>query len=128
MQRVHPAIIMLFGGFMLLAASFFPNSGGKPISDKSLQGTLLLCIHEKQTPKVDETIAIRNAPAFVNEHGFSGFLVIDQDDPSWQDVIKTAASRNVTPPLLAAGVTEDRKVTGLRKVVPWQNGLEDILR
>lgn len=120
-------LAVIFLSIFLLGSGLLLRSKS-PTSDESLKGTLLLCIHEKQTPSVDEVIAIREAKSFVEKHGFKGWLVIDKDDPNWQEVITKAASLKVEPPLLAAADTADNKVTGLKKVVKWQNGLEDILK
>jgi hypothetical protein len=120
-------LAVIFLSIFLLGSGLLLRSKS-PTSDESLKGTLLLCIHEKQRPSVDEVIAIREAKGFVEKHGFKGWLVIDQDDPNWQEVIAKAASLKVEPPLLAAADTADNKVTSLKKVVKWQSGLEDILK
>jgi len=125
-NKPGPLAVIFLALFLFGASYLLPSK--LPTSDESLKGTLLLCVHEKQTPSVDEVIAIREAKSFVEKHGFKGWLVIDQDDPNWQEVIAKAASLKVEPPLLAAAEIADNKVTGLRKVVKWQNGLEDILK
>jgi hypothetical protein len=125
-NKPGPLAVIFLALFIFGASYLLPSK--LPTSDESLKGTLLLCIHEKQTPSVDEVIAIREAKSFVEKHGFKGWLVIDKDDPNWQEVVAKAASLKVEPPLLAAADTADNKVTGLKKVVKWQNGLEDILK
>jgi hypothetical protein len=121
-------IAIILGSLMLLAAAWIPSSGGTVVQDDKLKGTLLICIHEKQTPTIDEVLAVREAKSFVTANNFSGWLVIDKDDPNWKPVVDKAASRQIDPPLLAAGVVENGKLTTLIKVVKWQNGLEDILK
>lgn len=125
-NRNGPLLVVFLALFLFGLSRIVPS--GSAISDESLKGTTLLCIHEKQRPSVDETIAIREAKGFVEQHGFARWLVIDQDDPNWQEVIAKASSLGVTPPLLAAAQAADGKVTGLKKVVKWKEGLEDILK
>lgn len=125
-NKPGPLAVIFLALFLFGASYLLPSK--LPDSGESLKGTLLLCVHEKQTPSVDEVIAIREAKSFVEKHGFKGWLVIDKDDPNWQEVIAKAASLKVEPPLLAAADTTDNKVTSLKKVVKWQNGLEDILK
>jgi hypothetical protein len=125
-NKPGPLLVLFLGLILFGVSGLLPSKS--TTSDESLKGTLLLCIHEKQRPSVDEVLAVREAKGFVEKHGFKGWLVIDQDDPNWQEVITKAASLKVEPPLLAAADTADNKVTGLKKVVKWQNGLEDILK
>jgi hypothetical protein len=127
-KKAGPLLVIFLALFLFGISSLLPSNSGGSGKGVSLDGTLLLCIHEKQRPSVDEVIAIREAKSFVEKHGFTGWLVIDQDDPNWQEVIKLAASRDITPPLLAAAEADNKKVSGLRKVVKWEKGLEDILR
>lgn len=130
MDKSNGSIIaIVIGSLLLLAAAWIPKADeSKIVADDVLKGSLLLVIHEKQTPTIDEVLAVREAKSFVAANGFSGWLVIDKDDPNWQPVIEKAASRQVDPPLLAAGVVENGKFTTILKVVKWQNGLEDILK
>jgi hypothetical protein len=125
-NKVGPLAAIVLSVLLLGSSVLFRNN--KPVSDESLKGTLLLCIHEKQTPSIDEVIAVRGAREFTEQHGFAGWLVIDQDDPNWKSVVQAAASRQIDPPLLAAGVVTNGKLTSLVKVTKWQKGLEDILK
>jgi hypothetical protein len=125
-SKAGPIVAMILGGLLLMAGAFVRPSEQR--AAESLQGTLLICVHEKQRPSVDEVIAIREAKEFVTKHGFKGHLVIDQDDENAQSLLKAAESKKVTPPFIAAGDVVDGKITQLRKVVPWAKGLEDILK
>jgi hypothetical protein len=98
------------------------------IREVSVEGTLLICVHEKQRPTVDEVIAVREAKSFVEKHKLKGWLVVDRDDPNWQPLIEEAVKRQIDPPLLAAAVVENGSVSSLKKIVKWEKGLEDILR
>jgi len=123
------AVAIILGSLLLIAATWMPKLNTEGTSAKDpLKGSLLLCIHEKQSPSVDEVIAVREAKGFVDANGFQGWLVIDKDDPNWQPVIEKAASRQVTPPMLAAGVVENGKFKAILKVVKWETGLEDIIK
>ena len=123
-----PAIAVVLGSILLLVASWLPNKESSKVVNDPLKGTLLVCIHEKQNPTIDEVIAVRTAKDFATANGFKGWLVIDKDDPNWQSVVAAAASRQIEPPLLAAGEVANGKLTTLIKIVKWKNGLEDILK
>lgn len=125
-SKAGPIVAMILGGLLLMAGAFVRP--GEQRTAESLQGTVLICVHEKQRPSVDEVLAVREAKAFVAKHGFKGHLVIDQDDENAQSLLTAAESKKVSPPFLAAGDVVDGKITQLRKIVPWTKGLEDILK
>ena len=125
-SKAGPIVAMILGGLLLMAGAFVRPSEQR--AAESLQGTVLICVHEKQRPSVDEVLAVREAKAFVAKHGFKGYLVIDQDDENAQSLLTAAESKKVSPPFLAAGDVVDGKITQLRKIVPWTKGLEDILK
>ena len=125
-SKAGPIVAMILGGLLLMAGAFVRPSEQR--AAESLQGTVLICVHEKQRPSVDEVLAVREAKAFVAKHGFKGHLVIDQDDENAQSLLTAAEGKKVSPPFLAAGDVVDGKITQLRKIVPWTKGLEDILK
>lgn len=125
-SKAGPIVAMILGGLLLMAGAFVRPSEQRAV--ESLQGTVLICVHEKQRPSVDEVLAVREAKDFVAKHGFKGHLVIDQDDTNAQSLLTAAESKKVSPPFLAAGDVVDGKITQLRKIVPWTKGLEDILK
>lgn len=128
-NKVGPIAAMILGGLVLIAGAFF---GGKPDEKpepaSGLKGTLLLVVHEKSSPPIDETIELRRASEFVKETGFDSFLVVDQDDPNFAALINAVANREIKPPFLAAGRMEHQKLVELIKAVEWKDSLEDILK
>lgn len=128
-NKAGPIVAMILGGLVLMAGAFFgdkPNEKPSPVN--RLQGTLLLVVHEKSSPPIDETIELRRASDFVKETGFDSFLVVDQDDPNFAALINAVANREIKPPFLAAGRMEQQKLVELIKAVEWKDSLEDILK
>lgn len=128
-NKVGPIAAMILGGLVLMAGAFF---GGKPDVTPEpasrLKGTLLLVVHEKTSPPIDETIELRRASEFVKANGFDSFLVVDQDDPNFANLVQSVANREIKPPFLAAGRMEGQKLVELIKAVEWKDTLEDILK
>lgn len=125
-NKTAPILAMIVGGGLIALASFMPQATSNIVAKDDLAGTVLLCVHEKQRPTVDETIAIREAPEFVKANGFIGFRVLDVDDVD--SVVAAAQEAKVEPPFLAAGKVVNDQVVELVKVVPWVNDMEDILK
>ena len=128
-NKAGPIVDMILGVLVLMAGAFFgdkPNEKPSPVN--RLQGTTLLVVHEKASPPIDETIELRRASEFVAANGFDSFLVIDQDDPNFANLIKSVANREIKPPFLAAGRMEGQKLVEITKAVEWKDTLEDILK
>jgi hypothetical protein len=125
-NKTTPILAMIVGGGLIALASFMPQATSNTGTKNYLEGTVLLCVHEKQRPKINEVIAIREAPDFVKANAFIGFRVLDVDDVV--AVVAAAQEAKVEPPFLAAGKVVNDQVTELIKVVPWINDMEDILK
>jgi hypothetical protein len=118
---------MILGGLLLIAAGRFPATGPSgPVA--TFKDHTLFVLYEKQTPTVDQVIAIRGAKDFVSSAGFAGYLLIDDDDTAFSGLVTKAKERGVETPLLAAGKPEAGKIKEFKKVVPWKTGFEDILK
>jgi hypothetical protein len=128
-NKVGPIAAMILGGLLLVAASFFGGSNQTtPEIVNNLKGTVLLVVHEKSRPPIDEVLALRRAPEFVRQYEFGSYLVVDQDDPNFAPVVRAVGNRNILPPFLAAGRMDDQRLVELVKAVEWKSGLEDILK
>ena len=133
-KPVGPILTLIFGGLLLFGGGV-AQKGGLPslpsfttISAPALEGNKLLLVYEKQSPTVDQTIALREAPTFVKEQKLDGFLAIDEEDPIAVAIIAEAAKKNVAPPMLAAVEVVDGKIMRLNRIRKWDNGLTDILK
>jgi len=118
---------MILGGLLLLAAGRFPATESvAPVA--AFKDQTLFVLYEKQTPTVDQVIAIRGAKDFVSSAGFAGYLLIDDDDTAFSGLVAKAKERGVETPFLATGKPEAGKIKEFKKVVPWKTGFEDILK
>lgn len=95
----------------------------------SLEGTRLLAVHEKVSVPVSEVIAIRGAADFVAANKMTGFLDVDKDD-EWATALIADVKKTykIDPPFLTAVKIEQSEIKRIVKVVPWKNGLEDLLK
>lgn len=133
-KPVGPILTLILGGLLLFGGGV-AQKGGLPslpsfttISAPALEGNKLLLVYEKQSPTVDQVIALRDAPAFAKEHKLDGFLAMDEEDPIVQTIIAEAAKKNLTPPLLVAAKVTDGKIVRLNRIRKWDKGLTDILK
>jgi hypothetical protein len=133
-KPVGPILTLILGGLLLFGGGV-AQKGGLPslpsfttISAPALEGNKLLLVYEKQSPTVDQVIALRDAPAFATEQKLDGFLAMDEEDPIVQTIIAEAAKKNLTPPLLVAAKVVDGKIVRLNRIRKWDKGLTDILK
>ena len=127
MKDLFPKGAMILGGLLLVAAGRFPvTESVAPVA--AFKDQTLFVLYEKQTPTVDQVIAIRGAKDFVTSAGFAGYLLIDDDNTIFSGLVKKAKERGIESPFLAAGKPEAGKIKEFKKVVPWKTGFEDILK
>jgi hypothetical protein len=126
-KDIFPRGAMILGGLLLIAAGRLPATGPSgPVA--TFKDYTLFILYEKQTPTVDQVIAIRGAKDFVTSAGFAGYLLIDDDNTIFSGLVKKAKERGIESPFLAAGKPEAGKIKEFKKVVPWKTGFEDILK
>ncbi len=133
-KSAGPITTLILGGLLLFGGGI-AQKGGLPslpsftsAAAPALEGSKLLIIYEKRSPTVDQTIALRDAPAFAKENKLDGFLAIDDEDPLVKSILDEAGKRNITPPLLVAAKVVDGKIVRLNRIRKWENGLTDILK
>lgn len=133
-KPVGPILTLIFGGLLLFGGGV-AQKGGLPAFpsfsrsvNTTLEGSKLLLIYEKQSPTVDQTIALREAGPFAAEQKLDGFLAIDEEDPLIRLILTEAEKLKITPPLLVAAKVVDGKIVRLNRIRKWDKGLTDILK
>jgi hypothetical protein len=114
---------------LLLAAALVVGFGNKiklpGIVTVSVADTTMLMVHERLAPPIDEVLAVREAPAFVEANKLSGFLVVDKDEPFALPLLEKAGEQK--PPFIAfVKIDKATKKLDVVKLIPWPKKLEDV--
>lgn len=119
------AALMIAGGLLLVFGKGVPEINFGNLFGQSLAGTTVVLVNEKTAATVDQTLAVRNSAEFVEANKLAGFMNVDRDDEWAKPIVEAGRQKKVEPPLVAYIELEDKKVSKVRKIVPWKTSLED---